>query len=98
MFPLDLNAIMLRIENIGDLFNSKGQVQYQTINMLQLASGLFESVNGYQINDNLITIEETSLTGNQPYDQMVLNKISWRTTEDKVQSDNLTGSNGSITL
>jgi hypothetical protein len=55
---------MMRVENIGDIFNTNGKVTYQNVDINYLAASLFELVNGYSIGANQITIEETSLTGN----------------------------------
>ena len=70
LFPLARNTIMMRVENIADIFNS-GHITYQLVDIDFLASNIFELANGYPINHDLITIEETSLTGNQPYNLMI---------------------------
>ena len=75
---------MMRVENIGDIFNSKGQLTFQVVDLHHLTSGLFELVNGVHLRSEQIAIEETSLTGNQPYDLMVKNKIKWTTVDDIV--------------
>jgi hypothetical protein len=55
---------MMRVENIGDIFNTNGKVTYQNVDIDYLAANLFDLVNGYPISANQIDIEETSLTGN----------------------------------
>ena len=82
LFTLGRNSLMMRVENIGDIFNTKGKVTYQNVDIQYLAVGLFELVNGYPISASQAIIEETSLTGNQPYDVMVQNKIKWTTVDD----------------
>lgn len=82
LFTLGKNSIMMRVENIGDIFNSKGKVTFQKVDIDHLAAGLFKVVNGYAIASSQIQIEETSLTGNQLYDEMVKNKIQWSTVDD----------------
>lgn len=62
---------MMRVENIGDIFNTKGEVSYQTIDIVKLSTELFDLVNGFPISTDQVEIVETSLTGNQPYDLMV---------------------------
>lgn len=37
MFTLGRNSILLRVENIGDIFDSNGEVIYQTVNIKELA-------------------------------------------------------------
>ena len=64
LFTLGKNSLMMRVENIGDIFNTNGKVTYQNVDIDYLAASLFELVNGYSIGANQITIEETSLTGN----------------------------------
>lgn len=87
LFTLGRNSIMIRLENIGDIFDSQGEVIYQTIDMDFLTTGLFNlvnrnEVNGFSINSDQVEIVETSLTGNQPYDLMVQNKVQWKTVDD----------------
>jgi len=48
LFPLARNTIMMRVENIGDIFNT-GHVTYQLVNIDLLASSIFELANGYPI-------------------------------------------------
>jgi len=55
---------MMRVENIGDIFNTKGVLTYQTVKIYDLAIGLFELVNDSTIDMALVEVQETSLTGN----------------------------------
>jgi len=48
LFPLARNTIMMRVENIGDIFNT-GHITYQLIDINFLASSVFELANGYSI-------------------------------------------------
>ena len=64
LFTYGKNSLMMRVENIGDIFNTNGKVTYQSLDIGYLAASLFELVNGYSIDAEKITIEETSLTGN----------------------------------
>ena len=45
LFPLGRNSIMMRIENIGDIFNINGVVSHQNIEVDSLAFGLFDLMN-----------------------------------------------------
>jgi len=47
LFTLGRNNLMMRIENIGDIFNTNGQLSYQNINVEYLAAGLFDLVNNW---------------------------------------------------
>ena len=64
LFTLGRNCLMMRVENIGYIFNTNGKVTYQNVDIDYLAANLFDLVNGYPISANQIDIEETSLTGN----------------------------------
>lgn len=46
LFTLGRNSLMMRVENIGDIFNSNGKVTYQNVDIDYLAASLFELVNG----------------------------------------------------
>jgi hypothetical protein len=37
MFTLGRNSILLRVENIGDIFDSNGEVVYQKVNIKEFA-------------------------------------------------------------
>jgi hypothetical protein len=45
LFTLGRNSLMMRVENIGDIFNSNGKVTYQNVDIDYLAASLFELVN-----------------------------------------------------
>ena len=45
LFTLGKNSIMMRVENIGDIFNTQGVLNYQHVKIYDLAIGLFELVN-----------------------------------------------------
>jgi len=64
LFPLGRNSIMMRVENIGDIFNTQGVLNYQQVKIYDLAVGLFELVNESTIDKSLVEVTETSLTGN----------------------------------
>jgi hypothetical protein len=46
MFTLGRNEILMRVENIGDTFNSDREVIYQQVDIKKLATDLFTLVNG----------------------------------------------------
>jgi len=37
LFTMGRNSILIRVENIGDIFNSEGEVIYQQVNIKELA-------------------------------------------------------------
>jgi hypothetical protein len=64
----------MRVENIADIHNSGGEIVYQHVDLVELASRLFYLVN----EDSLVVaidIEELSLSGNQNYESMSANRI-----------------------
>lgn len=58
------NSILMRIENIGDPFDSFTQSPSLQVDIQALAAQLFEEVNGDTSALVYIDIKETSLTGN----------------------------------
>ena len=89
VFPVDHNQFTIRLENIGDRFDTKpfGLSPNQTtvtVNLTDMVHEMFHVANptGYKINQ--INFTEVTLTGNQLYSQSVASKTMWRL--------NLTGS------
>jgi len=76
------NQIMMRVENIADIYNSDGQVQVKTVNLQAVITGLWELANNCDIETLDYTVTETSLTGNQSYQTMTASKIKWLTFDD----------------
>lgn len=46
LFTLGRNSLLMRVENIGDLFDSNYELIWQTVDIEGLAEKLFVSVNG----------------------------------------------------
>ena len=63
LFIMGRNKIQLRIENIGDIFNSDGVVLFNQIDINGLVSGLYTLVNGADTTA-AAEIIEMSLSGN----------------------------------
>ena len=72
----------MRIENIGDTFDSDGQVIYQSVNVQQIARDLFTIANNGAVYHFTIEIVETSLTANQTYEEMSNGRLKWKTVDD----------------
>jgi hypothetical protein len=81
MFILGRNSILLRVENIGDTFDSYGRVLYQTVRIRELVDQLYKVVNGDSASFTA-TIEELSLSANMPLQEMLNRKIQWQTVDD----------------
>lgn len=82
LFTLSRNSILMRVENIGDMFDSDYELIWETVDIAGVADQLFTSVNGalpYQAQ-----IKELSLTGNQSYEEMSAKRIKWKTWDDHV--------------
>jgi len=82
LFTLGRNSIMMRVENIGDIFNTQGVLNYQHVKIYDLAVGLFELMNESTIDKSFVEVTETSLTGNQSFNEMQSMKIRWQTEDD----------------
>ena len=83
MFPVDKNAILLRVENIGDHFDDDFKiVSPYSFNIHDLALLLYEDANADVSHLTSINVEEQSLTGNQHYNNMKIAKIHWQTVDD----------------
>lgn len=72
------NSVLVRLENIADVFDAKdGKLVYKTVNIQTLAEQLyiFANKNAVTTSDFALSIEELSLTANQPISTMIANKI-----------------------
>jgi hypothetical protein len=82
LYAAGKNALLMRIENIGDTFDSAGDVIYSTVNVNKIATDLFTIANDGADHKFTIEIEETSLTANQSYDAMRNGRLKWKTVND----------------
>lgn len=85
LFPMSRNNILVRVENIGDNFDtpaSSNRTFY--VKLKDYAAALYQHVNSGKnaVLLNHINVNEMSLTGNQPYSDMLANKIHWRGADD----------------
>ena len=83
LFSMARLSVLMRVENIADIFNS--ELESQTVNLKQFAKDLFVMMNGDDI-EVALEMTELSLSGNQPYDTMTANKIHWLTVDDGVDA------------
>lgn len=74
LFTEGKDALLMRIENLGDTFDSNSELQYTSIRHRDLATGLYELVNGVGATCTL-HIEEMTISANQNIDTMKANKI-----------------------
>ena len=90
LFFKDQNEIILRIENIADIFDEDNhQLYWQAVLIKQLADGLFEIMNGDSVAFTS-EITEMSITANMPYSDMAATKIQWHTVDDGTVTRDLT--------
>jgi len=82
VFAMGANSILMRVENIADVFDSNGEVIYQEVNVLALATQLFETANNHEAYKFGVSIEEVSLTANQSYEAMANRRLKWKTVDD----------------
>jgi hypothetical protein len=83
LFSMGRLSVMMRVENIGDIFNTNGQVTSAQVNLEQLAKDLFVMMNGENV-EFVAGITELTLSGNQSYKTMAANKLKWTAVEDGV--------------
>jgi len=77
-FPLQRNQILLRVANINDHFDLQSLNTTIYFNVKDYATALWNSVNGNNnFTLNYVNIVETSLSANQPYTDMLANKVQW---------------------
>ena len=94
VFAMGANTVLMRIENIADVFDSNGEVIFQEVNVLALATNLFETANNHETFKFGVSIEEVSLTANQSYEAMANRRLKWKTVDDqfdKIQTSEDTG-------
>lgn len=86
-FPIESNKFMLRIENIGDRFDTSPFGNTLTINLTDWVHSMFMVANpsGYALNQ--VNFTEVSLTGNQHYSTVVSSKTNWRLNLTEVQRE-----------
>lgn len=83
LFTMGRDSLLMRIENIMDIFDNAGEVQYVKIKLNELALGLYTLVNGLDTNENLL-IQELSMSANQNIDDMRNRRIHWKTDRKSV--------------
>lgn len=75
-FIYGVNSIIVRLENIADVFDAKdGKLKYETVNIETLAEQLYMFANKISTFSNSVQINEMSLTANQLISTMNANKI-----------------------
>lgn len=86
VYPVERNVLLLRVENIGDLFdypagtNLSSTVVY--VDLPQLAKDLYYKANGADSLLNGVNIYETQLTATESYLDMQKAKIKWSGLDD----------------
>jgi hypothetical protein len=80
------NSILVRIENLADFFDTQSGSTSVAVNVQTIGEQLFIFANKNQATtaDFSLTIEELSLTANQPIATMQANKIQWKTVDDGI--------------
>lgn len=81
LFTMGKNKILMRVENIGDLFDTE-VLKYTKVDLYSLAEDLFVLANLGQASAQNIDITEMSITANQPYAEMASKKVQWKTLDD----------------
>lgn len=78
--PIAKNQFMLRVENIGDLYDN---AESATINIDSLLENMYQNANSKSSSEGVkFDLTEMAITGNQPLEEMKKNKIQWKTMDD----------------
>lgn len=81
LFTMGKDSLFMRVENIMDIFDTNGEVQYIKIKLNQLAHGLYTLVNGLDTNEDVL-IHELSMSGNMNIEDMRNRRAHWKTVDD----------------
>jgi hypothetical protein len=76
--PVSKNIVLLRVENIADLYDG---AQEQVMNVTSLLTQMWTNANRNAILPSF-TFSEMSLTGNMLLTEMQGRKINWKTVDD----------------
>lgn len=78
-FPEDRNQVLIRLENLSDLFDGPAPEETPTFDVQSYAVSLFKSVNG--ADPASVTITERTLSNNQDMQTMLDNKFKWKSSD-----------------
>ena len=79
--PLSLNTLVVRLENIADLYDNDAPTVYLT-EFKELLEKMWQSANSDSNAQADIDVQEMTLTANMRLDQMEERRIKWRTVDD----------------
>lgn len=82
-FPLARNKIMIRLENIGDIYDNAAETTVQLKDIALTLCYYANSMNTFYMWPE-VTITEMSLTGNMPLEELKKRKIQWLTRDDAI--------------
>jgi len=82
-FPLARNKIMIRLENIGDIYDNAAEATVQLKDIALTLCYYANSMNTFYMWPE-VTITEMSLTGNMPLEELKKRKIQWLTRDDAI--------------
>jgi hypothetical protein len=79
--PLAKNKILIRLENIADLFDSESTPAKVNLDFVK---ALYKEANSKALDDSSmkVQIKEMSLTSNMEIEEMLSRKIQWKTRDD----------------
>lgn len=78
--PLSLNTLVIRLENIADLYDK--DASSVTIEFKELLTNMWHSANSDSNAQAEFDIQEMSLTANMNLEQMEARRIKWKTVDD----------------
>lgn len=79
MFPEERNQILIRLENLSDLFDGTPTTSPH-FNVLEYATNLYKSNNDGTVPTSVV-ISERTLSNNQSMDEMKENKFKWKSAD-----------------
>ena len=74
--PLAYSKILLRIENLGDIFDGASPKQ---VNLTMVIEGMWKSAHSLDSEVGSYTLIETSVTGTIPMAEMQSRRLKWNT-------------------
>ena len=82
MMPINKNSILVRLENIADLYDAGSATQY--VNLLLITALFADQNKGAQCSFEFM---EMSLSANMSLDELLKRKIHWKTVDDDSRPD-----------
>jgi hypothetical protein len=80
--PMKQNKILLRIQNLADIFDQDSTTS--KVNLTMVIEGMWKSSHALDSEVMPYTLTETSVTGNMPVSEMQSRRLKWKTEDDAI--------------